>query len=46
MNDDNPTMSKLVLMHSLSFDQRLIQERTQSCSLVESDDAVVGLDLL
>jgi hypothetical protein len=46
MHNNNATMSKSVLVYRLRVNQRLIEKRAQSRSLVEANYAVICLHLL
>lgn len=45
MHNDDASVSELLLMYSLQFQQILLEERAQCIRLVEPDDRVVCLDL-
>ena len=45
MDNDNPPVSELLLMNSLSIHQCLGEESAKGYGLVESNDAIVCLDL-
>jgi hypothetical protein len=46
MHNDHSTMSKSVLVYCLRVNQRLVEERAQSRSLVEANYTVIRLHLL
>ena len=46
MHNDNTPMSEPILMNGLSIHQCLVQECPQHCSLVESNNTIISLDLL
>lgn len=46
MYNHDTTVSQLFLMNSLSIDESLVEESAEGGSLVETNDAIIGLDFL